>query len=119
MADATAWHSPAAPPPVGLGREVLQDSQKVGRRADNTKTTGAHQAQLTATGSCKCGTELAGPRVGDGVTRVLMPGKLRLTLQEWPAGKTDFTSHTCKMHSVENTGFAFSTENKIHRWFSF
>lgn len=29
MADATAWHSPAAPPPVGLGREVCRTLRRL------------------------------------------------------------------------------------------
>lgn len=43
-----------------LPQRDVQDSQKVGRRADNAKATGAHHVQPAATGQCSV--------AGDGIT---------------------------------------------------
>lgn len=86
MANAAAWHSPAAAPPAGLGREVCRTLGLAGEQIIS-----AHQAQLLTAARAKAALRWAGPQVGDGVTRVLMPGEQQPTLPEWPAGETDFT----------------------------
>lgn len=116
MADATAWHSPAAPPPVGLGREVCRTLRRLAgeQTTQRPPVPTRHSSQRLARANAALSWQ---PQVGHGITRVLMPGEQRLTLQERPAGKRLHLTHVqnafgqehgvCLFHGKQNTPMVF------------
>lgn len=108
MANAAAWHSPAAAPPAGLGREVCRTLRLAGGQ-----TTSAHQVQLVTAVRAKAALRRAVPQVGDGVTRVLMPGEQQPTLPEWSAGRQTSRLHACAKCIWSRTwGLSFPLKTK-------